>query len=119
MKNYITFTVLFVLLSTISFAENKVKSSNGDKTSTEVIYGNQDNTSKWNIRADTWIIDEGRWFEYKQLIRICWSREKGLYMFSIGGITTSVSRSDKRGYDYMVNEPRGKWRFYFNRSDLR
>ena len=119
MKKYITFTVLFVLLSTISFAEDKVKSNNNGKTSTEIIIENQDNISEWKIKADTWVIEENRWYEYQQLITICWSKERGLYMWSIGGIRTTVQSSNKRGYDYMVNSPRGNWRFYFNRGDLR
>lgn len=114
--------VAMVLSSTILCASNRESVAN---TNAETEFtANSDDLKKWTIRADTWVIAENRWYEYPQLIHIHWTKESGLYLWKIGGSTSPVRTSDKRGYDYMVDEAdilgrTPEWRFYFNRSDLR
>ncbi len=117
MKTYITFILLTFVLST-SFATNR-ESSTANNAETEFEASSQNDVKKWRIHADTWIINENRWYDYPQLIHILWSSSRGYYMWSIGGSTSPVIASNKRGYDYMVDSPNGKWRFYFRRGDLR
>lgn len=118
MKKYLIlglFTSIFSI--TITLAEDiKPAENNTVEMKTEISEVNA--RQSWNVKADTWIIEESRWYEYRQLITISLT-DGQLYMWSIGGAKTPVYKSDKRGYDYMVNSPRGKWRFYFNQSDLR
>ena len=109
------FILPLLLLSCISFSyasNNNTDCNSSTQATTEI--------QKWEIKADTWVVDEQRWLEWPQLITILWSEERGLYMWSIGGSTTDVVRSDKRGYDYMVkSHSHRNWIFYFNQSDLR
>ncbi len=118
-KNLILSCFAILSFVVVSLASNINLTSNVDDEikSKEIV--NED-LKKWNITADVWIISEGEWYEYPQMITICWRPDTGYYMWSYGGATRSVQRSDKRGYDFMVNSNSHRdWRFYFHQSDLR
>ena len=101
------------LASNVDFTNNVTNELESEE------YANDD-FKKWNITADVWVMSKGEWYQYPQLITICWRPGTGYYMWSYGGATRAVQRSDKRGYDYMVNSTsHSDWRFYFRQSDLR
>lgn len=127
MIRYLVLVAMAVMFPmTFAFAEVDQKDANEQRNAyNENIVTNSEDVEKWKITADTWLVQEGEWYDWPQLITICWSSSKGLYMWCIGGATSPVRNSDKRGYDYMVDEPVAfgdsevRFRHYFSKGDLR